>query len=431
MSERSLVRAVLVGLFCCALAPAQRPARLVDTRGCLWVDRHGSEWSLDGSRELLFVDPFGDGSGDATSAIAAPGGIQALPGRKCLVCGRGATDVGILEHWSASAEGRMELLSTRVDARHDYVGVFFDAGISSLFLLDASGTLLRGAWDGVAPLPSVTLSVAATPATMPALANAEDKTLAVVLGVGMCVGDYPCVGRVHGLRIQVRGTELSTAPIWGDPEGHRAYAFPVHSSEGGTVVKVKATKGVSFEIVRVGNSAVIGSGVGQGVEVLATVTTSEPLVLGERYVAREVGQPTPLQYSFPCVRRYGRSETLSDGTQLEPFFHQLGATAGGVFQVQLTMHAPARARDQAYDGCLVMALRLPHDPVERVGDRFLLTPWVTLPVRGWVPAGGTGGALSVGVPVPSCLAGEVFLVQYWVMDGSEVRVSQIYGSIFQ
>jgi hypothetical protein len=197
------------------------------------------------------------------------------------------------------------------------------------------------------------------------------------------------------------------------------------------VVKVKAPLGVPFDIVKLSNSQVVGNGVGQGVAVLVSVTTSEPLVLGERYVARVQGTSTPTQYSFECVRRYGVSETLADGTSMRPFFFQLGATSGSVFNVQLMLQSPLRTQDTHYGGYLMVAFRAPTDPVVQVGQNYLLNPAFYVPVEAWVPANGTTGAFAADIPIPAGLEGLVFLVQYWVVDGNEFKVSQIYGSAIE
>lgn len=407
---------------------AQRPARVVDSYDSLWSA--DCEWSLSEVGELLFADAASRASAAATSAIRIPGGMYALSSHKCLMCGSDSAGNGVVELWEFVAQGSLVLSSVRVDPGMDYSGVAYDQAAQVLYLLDASGTLLsKGTWDGSSALASVTLVPLASAVTVPELAAADDATL-LLLGPGVLgLAKYPMRGSPAGSKITVTALAVTVEP-WAMPpgQGHGAYVVPVDTSDGSVEVRVKAVMGAAFDIVRLSDGAVVGSGVGQGPAAPVAVVTTAPLVLGERYAARVQGQAVPTNLAFECVRRYGESDSLSDGATMRPFFYQRGANVGSVFNVQLLIGAPPRPADVRYDGFLMVAFRAPSDPVVLVGENYLLNPAFYLPVEGWIAANCRQGAVSVDVPIPMGLEGLVFLVQYWIADGAAYKFSQIYGS---
>jgi hypothetical protein len=429
-ASNKLLLLVFAVFFFPGLASAQRPARLVDTSIDLWEAEDAAEWSLDSSGQLILVNSVrGRAHGTGLSSIVVPGGLHALPNSRCLLCGSNSAGHGVVELWQPAGQDMLALVSQRVDASSDYVGVAYDALRSTLYLLDASGArILSGPWDGLSSLGSVQLVTAANAAQVPPLARAQDRTLILQPDGALGLLGWPMVGQRTGDVVNLLGPTPVVSPLGAAPVGHGAYAMPEHSSEGGQLVWVKALEGLVFEVVRLSTSQVIGVGVGQGVTNPVAVTTSEALILGERYAARVQGAATPAQYSFECVRRYGVSEPLSDGTLIRPFFYQLGATSGSGFNIQLLLESTAKPFDSLYSGYLLVAFRAPADPVIQLGQNYLLNPAFHLPVQAWVPARLTQGAFAVDVPIPSGLAGLVFLVQYIVVDGSEFRTSQIYGS---
>ena len=207
------------------------------------------------------------------------------------------------------------------------------------------------------------------------------------------------------------------------------YIYPETASEGDLSVQVVAGSNVAFEVVRVG-VGVVGAGVGTGLSSPVSVLLAEPLILGERYVARATGQPLPLEYAFECVRRYGHSEALADGTMMQPFFFLTGAATGNWFNIHLALiDANAPPVPRQFAGELLIGFRLPTDPVLPLLDgRYLLAPTFSAPVMGWVQANAVQGGVFASVPIPQGVSGFVFLVQFVIYEGNEFRLSQIYGA---
>lgn len=411
---------------------AQRPARLVTTANDAWISPDLSDWSIDATGEVLFAsmsseDPLANASGH--SSVQVPGGLHVLPGRSCLVCGKNAAGEAALERWAYTGASTLTLLDQRSDPSADYVGVVFLPAQSELYLLDAGGSrLLRGSWNGQDPLSSINFVAVATVTQLAQLGASGNHTLVPLEDGTLGMIEYPRVRARRGFSIDMMTSPPTIAQIAGSIPGYNAYAVPKHSSEGGSIVMVKAPLGVVFDVVKVGSGSVIGSGSGLGSQALAPTTTSEPLVLGERYVARVQGQSAPASLGFECVRRYGMSETLSDGTSMYPFFFQRGAVTGSIFTVHLALSAPERPVSTLYNAYLMIAFRLASDPVVQIGQSYVLNTSTYIPVEGWVDARATSGSLAVDVPIPAGLTGLVFLVQYWVIDGSAFKLSQVYGS---
>jgi hypothetical protein len=409
-------------------ASAQREPRCVDTFDSSWTAVGPDEWSLDRSGRVIF-NGSASSAAEGSSAIVVPGGVHSLAPRKCLLCGMDAAGQGVIEVWEYVPGSGLSIVQSRVLYGMDIVGAVYHAPSSSIYLLDASGSrIVRGTWDGHFPLTYVALATYANGDQVAELATAADHTLDVGADGSVRMIRYPAMRGREGHVLDVSGPTLQLAPLAGPGFTHPAYAIPELSSEGGTSVSVRATQGVSFQIVRASNGAVIGSGVGQGASSVVTVTTTEPLVLGERYSAQVPGAGSAAPYQFECVRRYGTSETLSDGTSMMPFFYQLGAASGSIFNIHLALQSPPQVFDRSFSCYLLVAFRLPSDPVVQIGSNFLLSTSTFFPVTGWIPANLTNGHVALDVPIPAGMAGLVFLVQFAVVDGSQWKVSQIYGS---
>jgi hypothetical protein len=407
---------------------AQRAARLVDTYDSCWSPASNESWSLDSSGEMIYIRHSG-GSGRSVSSLTCPGGVAAYSAGHALLCGKDSAGAGSVQAWLSSGSGAIFLSSARSDQGRDYVGVAFDAISSRLYLLDAIGQqVLCGVWDGQGPLASVVLSVALTASDLSLTGSAAEYTLDLPPVGELRLVSYPRVYGQEGFILNLLGASPSVVPL-GPPEERRGgYLVPELSSEGGYVVSVRAALGAPFEVVRASSGAVIGSGVGLGGDVVTEIPVSEALVLGERYSLRVPSIPSLNDYSFECVRRYGQSDTLSDGTQMTPFFYQMGAVSGSLFNVQLALRSAPTSFDRSYSAYLLVAFRFPYDPVVQVGTSILLDAPVIVPATGWIPASMQDGRVSVDVPIPGGFEGLVFLVQYLVLDGAEWKFSQIYGS---
>lgn len=407
---------------------AQREARFLTNSDRAWPTKGAAKWSLEegGAVRCSRFDVLRSAS--ALTSISSAGGLFVLNETDALVCGMTSTGEGVIERWSLGPSA-LSLADIRVDAGLDFVGVVFDEGSSKLFALDAvSSTLLCASWSPETPLSTVNWQPFATPTEVPELAQASGHTLSSFEAGYLSLVEYPSFGTLRGVTVPVASTPASGSPIISGDGDCEVYAIPSESSEGGYSVAVKGLAGVPFEIVRVSTGSVIGTGVGAGVENPVVVATSQPLVLGDRYVARVVGQPAPLTLAFECVRRYGESDSLADGTAMRPFFYQMGAASGQIVRIQINLRRDPQPIDVAYDGYLLVAIRDPLDPVAAFGSGYLLSPLLMLPVRGWIAADAICGVAALDVPVPSGMNGTVFLVQYVLWDGLDWRLSQVYGS---
>lgn len=429
---KHLLLAAIALLATLSPSPAQRPPRIVDTYDSAWVAAGPEEWQLDTSGQLSFGKLSAAEAAEAPSSISLPGGFHSSAAGKCLLCGTNASGDGVVESWMFSPPSSLVLLDSRLDAGTDYVGVAHDGANGMIYLLDAANSrILRGSWDGQAPLSAVSLSVYAAGSQVAELNAAAHYTLSMNSSGALTMLNYPVMGRRSGYLLSVTGSSLSLSTLVNTGPSHPAYAIPELSSEGASTVSVRAVSGVAFQIVRSSNGGVVGGGVGQGAATIVTVPTSEPLVLGERYSAHVPGSGSSAAFEFECVRRYGQSESLSDGTTMTPFFYQRGATAGSIFNIQLALRSMPQPIDRSYESYLLVAFRLPSDPVVQIGQGYVLNTSTMFPATGWIPADFRGGTISLDVPIPAGLGGLVFLVQYCVVDGNQLKLSQIYGSAIE
>jgi hypothetical protein len=427
MKIRTIAVAAALTLACGA--QSQRDPRFVDTFDSSWLSVSSEEWSLDQSGVVTFVGKAG--AADGASSISAPGGVHALSVGTCVLSGMNAAGEGVLELWAFTPGVGLRRTQSHVLPGMDIVGVAYVPASQTLWILDALGNrLVRGAWNGVADLSTVTFVTHADSAQLGVLAESANYTLVFRPNTNTSIWlvEYPRNRSREGFSVDTSSASPQASPLPPTGSSYPAYAIPEASSEGGTSVSVRAAVGVQFQIVRSSTGSVIGAGVGQGGLSVVTVTTSEPLVLGERYSAYVPGAGSSSAYEFRCVRRYGTSEVLSDGTSMMPFFYQRGAVSGSIFNIQLALQSPAQAIERAYDCYLLVAFRAPSDPVVPFGNNFLLASSVIIPATAWIPAGHSNGSVSVDVPIPEGFGGLVFLVQYAVADGGQWKVSQIYGS---
>jgi len=401
---------------------AAAQSRVADSQDSVWSGSPGNTQWLLFEEQVIVTNDVTRESAEATSQIVAAGGMHTLPGERCLFCGTDAAGNGRVELWQFRGTNRLVLQQSRVDAGRNFTGVAVAGG--AVYLLDAAaGALLSGGWDGARALAGVGLSVVAD-ATTPNFPKAGDCTLTTLGDGSVAVVPLPVGGGVRVVPGIVGRARL--VPLAGS-RGHDAYAVPARASHGDVTLPVVALTDTVFEIVRIG-SGVIGVGVGTGIDTEVSVVLSEPLVVGEQYVARVVGQPTPTEYAFECVRRYGPSEALSKGARRRPFFCLAGAPSGSALHVRLAMERPRRASaTECVD--LLVGFRFGGEPVLPLpGGRSLLGASSSLPLSGWVAAKATQGGITASVPIPAGIADFVCLVQGVIRDGDRLRCSAIYGA---
>lgn len=415
--------AVLIAILASLRAPAQ--SRVVDTRDSVWASRGDVQWQIDSTAELLAVNDVSRQCAQALSMISDPAGLHVMSGEKCLVCGNSASGESRIELWQFASPGSLVLLDSRVESGRRFSGIAYDSVGGQLYVLDAgSNSLLRGLWDGAAPLTGIVLGAVADSSSTNFPVSPASWTMTMTGSGNPALVPYP-LG--PGLQVIALGGQVALVPMT-VASGHDAYIVPVLASEGDIEVTAIALRGTVFEVIRLGVGT-IGIGVGNGTDNPVTVPISEPLVLGERYVAQVLGQSTPSPYAFECVRRYGQSDVVSDGVQMLPFFYLAGAESGRVFNIQLALKGPISPMPRQYLAELLIGFRLPTDPVGPLPDgRYLLGPTYMFPVSGWIIKDAGQGMIASSVPIPNGLSDFVFLVQYAVYDGSEFRLSQIYGA---
>lgn len=419
-------------------AVAQRRARAFDTGS----DRRylgkcaGSDWAISKVGNLIFCDAAGLGSSLAASGVSAPGGMHVLSYSEALVSGRNAAGHGVVEHWRYIG-GSLVLSSFLVFPGADFVGVVYLPDTGKLYLLDCLGNrILRGTWNGTDPLTSVSLAMWVDSTTVPYLSNSTSLVLAPDVGSGgkLLATDWRMIDGQGYMSMEddLTGAKIETK-LDGNPY---VLATPplflngLTVSEGATAVEVWAPSGSQVEVLDLDLSVVIGSG--SAGSTVFSVPLTQPLVLGHRYVVRPVGGQEYGDHSVVCAARFGQSESFADGTQIGGVYYQLGARIGESFtaEVGLQDDTPPTA-GSLYGGAMLVGFRIGGvDPIVPFGTNLLLASGVYIPASGFVLGSNGWGMAYSSIPIPNdpALVGLVFLIQFAMEDGSDYRLSQIYGA---
>lgn len=176
---------------------------------------------------------------------------------------------------------------------------------------------------------------------------------------------------------------------------------------------------------------VLGVGVVQQGKDYVTVPLSQAMQIGQIYVTRRLGHTGSLEYAkFECVRRYGFSESLSDGTAVDSIYQRSAVVGDQDFAINLNLENEGVSADKRVQGLMGVGVRVNGvDPVIDLGFNFLLNTTVFLPADGYLDKASGFGLVqtAIGIPNDPSLAGSVFLVQFGLDDGGTLRLSEIYG----
>jgi hypothetical protein len=420
------------------IAPAQRAGRSFFTeidRGCVW--RHPeSDWGIGSSGELFYERPGSHDLAFGPSGLSVPGCLFVVGRDEVLVGGLDSAGVGLVEHWRFS-QGALSSLSSVSLPGKDIVGIVFVHETGVLYLLDAiAGVVCKSQWNPTSPLSSLSLAPWVGQSDVSDLANAEHRTLLrdeSSLPPTLRIAHWPFARAEIGVSIAEAVTGVSVGSfrrVLHSPQ-RVIHADQATASEGGSSVRVWAPAGGALEVIRLGTGAVIGNGVA-GAGGYADIALTEVLILGERYTARQVGSGTLPNEGFVCVRRYGYPEVMSDGVGIDSFYFQRGATIGSQFFVEVGLRAPETVQvNRMYTGIMLIGFRVFGDDsvVPYGGNALLVTPFY-LPATCMVIAETRWGLAfsSLTIPNDPGLVGLTYLTQFAIEDGSEYRLSEVYGA---
>jgi hypothetical protein len=202
-------------------------------------------------------------------------------------------------------------------------------------------------------------------------------------------------------------------------------------TEGATSVQGWAPAGSQLQVGDVSTGTVIGVGTALAGG-RATISLTQPLILGHRYSAMVGGQVPPPERAITCVCRHGYSEVFSDGTQIRDMYYQLGSQIGLNFTLEVGLHNDdPPVGGMLYSGAMLIGFRVGGvDPIVSYGNNVLLASGLYVPARGMVSDINGWGLTFASIPIPNDpgLVGLIFLAQFAMEDGASYRLSQVYGS---
>jgi hypothetical protein len=123
---------------------------------------------------------------------------------------------------------------------------------------------------------------------------------------------------------------------------------------------------------------------------------------------------------------------MSDGVGIDSLYFQRGATIGSQFFVEVGLRAPETVQvNRMYTGIMLIGFRVFGDDsvVPYGGNALLVTPFY-LPATCMVIAETRWGLAfsSLTIPNDPGLVGLTYLTQFAIEDGSEYRLSEVYGA---
>lgn len=384
----------------------------------------------------------------AQTGVNVPGDFQKLPDGSFLVAGRrsGANGNGVVEYWRKDVFGNLFGASYYERSGSDFSGVVWDPNSGQLYLLDALKKKIWSApWSGLGQLPT-SWTTWATTADVGALNSARDRYLDLVWPDGDDPATDPAhvyLGRYPDFVTQ--GRALSGSPgnisndLWDWLDEDLAPDILIDSSsvsEGSSLVTVSApsppTTSVPLDVVHVETGLVTGVATLPAGAESVTLSLGSPVVIGDSYVARKVGDPTESHWAMRAMRRYGFPETFADGTALRPIFtppdsYICNPILTMLVGIEIDPANPPVVAEQDFFGTMRVGVRSFSDPVVALGGgQYLLSPTTqVVPAVGKMGLSGHGliGA-TIALPCSGGAVGDVWFVQFEVTDpngGGTVR----------
>lgn len=384
-------------------------------------------------------------AGEIVSSQVDADGAPQWPFEKFLFAGDSATAGSarlVLVGWDSGA-GTYQVLASQDYPGKSFAGVGVAIAQKKIYVLDRSASeILTGAFDpSLAALPGA-LSVLVTQSQCPGLSAAASSTLFVAsqdtVNPGIILGRWPDPMRETFWTIK----DSTPSPIVTLRNGDKDFAR-IAQPRGQLVVQqsqveVSGKGGMPFSVV----SVITGQSVGTGVlppSGHVSVTTT-PLVMGDIYGVAGGDGVVRAPYLTP-VKYYGITDTTSNGFA----FRSLLPTRGMVAEIGNGLNvAPAAylnlppgppVNEQQWSAWLLVGSEA--DIAPSGGGQSVLVTNVTVPssIHWKSPMIHASGAEKMVSPTDTMLAGATVCFQWMLLDGQNLRFSDIMcvmlrGSVF-
>ncbi|MCB9918568.1 MAG: hypothetical protein H6832_09210 [Planctomycetes bacterium] len=432
---------LLVALLVAPPLAGQRDARPSSTEAGVDVDTDGK----------LYYSTPASAVGNVQTGVAVPGEVVGLADdfpltQDVLVVGRDATG-GRVEHWKwSSTLTTFEFKSAYVFAPADFSSAAYDPVSDNVYLLDAKlKRIWKNSWDGVSPLPLTGWAVWASTSDVSVLANPDDLFMGLVPAQGASPVKIVLTDRYTRAYAAIGAVAVysnGSAVVEEDYPGVASYAPEVlidssSVSEGSSSIAVRGTELESFDVLDLTTGTTLASGQIPFGQNATTVIASSAATIGSFYVAVPASQTANAEHAMTVMRRYGFGEVFADGSQIRSIPQPLSMPIGSTTEIYCpVIKQTKQVGDHLLVGNVAFAARdasTGADPVVAYGSNQLLNTSTFLPLFGLMPDsfdtnGSQGhGRTLVSIPNDTSLIGGVLLFQFWFVDGSAIRLSEIVG----
>jgi len=384
-----------------------------------------------------------DGVNVATTLLA--NGQRAYPMDRLLFVGETTDGKGGLALVGYDA-GTYKILAQRSYAGRSFSGVGYSIAHKKIYLLDkTSNVILRGTFDpALAALPS-TLQAVVTQAQCSGLSEAGASVIYVGCETGadpgLVLGKWPAPMRRGGFwTIWDRPAGPVCVERLADLDYPRISEPEMLLLEGQTQVVVSGKPGLSFDLVSALSGQVMGSGAigGNGIATTSVV----PLALGDIYsVLCHADGKLHGKFATP-VKKWGFSETTPSGFQLnslqparafvaeiQPIPSPNSVDMAPDLQMDRPINAPSSA--QQWQAWLLVGTEQELQPAGN-GQTIIVSNLAIPGTVYWKPTWRRAiGNIALNAPTDPLLAGAVVCYQWMVLEGAELRFSDVQGVILR
>lgn len=411
-------------LFGCYVAKSAKDVEFAWLEGSPGVER---QVTLD-----LGTSYFGDCV--VVSAAIGPDGTRLWPSERVLFVGQDSAGAGVVV-LTGYENGTHKVLARTTFPGRKFVGVGYSIPHKKIYLLDAQQQMiLRGVFDPALNLLPSSVVPCVTAAQCPDLSNAASMTLCVGCETeadpGILLGRWPEPVRGTYWRIWDR----ASGPVCTSHPG--ALDLPKFTNptlpflEGQTTVDVAGEAGRAFDVLEFTSGVIVGSG-SVGGSGQSTVTVS-PLQMGQVYgVVDVLTQASRGPFRTP-QKQWGFPEVLSDGFSIRALSPNLGLLAEigrDDMAPALWMGVPGTppAIAKQWTGWLLVGTEAEVLPIG--GGQYAVVSNLAIQdsvhwTPGWEKA---VGALKMAAPTDPSLDGVVVCFQWMVLDGQNLRFSNVVG----
>jgi hypothetical protein len=165
----------------------------------------------------------------------------------------------------------------------------------------------------------------------------------------------------------------------------------------------------------------------------ARVSVASPLALGEVYGSQSEASSEPAAFTTPILH-WGAPQQLASCAEMLPFDSGLGLIAdvgSEIFAVSLEVSDPRRVElGTSYPALLVVGTP---SQVVRCADAYVLASPTHVPTTLPFLTTGETGFVNVDLPIPDdpAYGGVQIAFQWWIVDGTEVRLSDVIGVVLR